>query len=184
MLIELYKPNTCLFRIPKKLVSRWLCLIWFQCSIFIWMTFDSNLIYIFIADAGNHDKIIRENGMFIDTKVVIRSFKSKKERQHTDLKKRDKKTNYVRQHITQIEQHQARSWISNVICHMSWYFCFVFHYDAMWLFTLLILVELMTRRVWRYQRGDRNPYIEEEQTTQWPKDKNTKGQTTIYKTYI
>jgi hypothetical protein len=29
------------------------------------------------------------------------------------------------------------------------------------------------RRVWRYQRGNQNPYIEEEQTTQWPKD--TKG---------
>jgi len=27
--------------------------------------------------------------------------------------------------------------------------------------------------------GNQNPYIEEEQTTQWPK-----GQTTIYKTYI
>jgi len=23
------------------------------------------------------------------------------------------------------------------------------------------------RRVWRYQRGNQNPYIEEEQTTQW-----------------
>jgi hypothetical protein len=28
--------------------------------------------------------------------------------------------------------------------------------------------------------GNQNPYIEEEQTTQWPKEK---GQTTIYKTY-
>ena len=28
-----------------------------------------------------------------------------------------------------------------------------------------------TRRVWRYQRGNQNPYIEEEQTTQWPKEK-------------
>ena len=28
-----------------------------------------------------------------------------------------------------------------------------------------------TRRVWRYQRGNPNPYIEEEQTTQWPKEK-------------
>jgi hypothetical protein len=37
-----------------------------------------------------------------------------------------------------------------------------------------------TRRVGRYQRGNQNPYIEEEQTTQWPKEK---GQTTIYKTY-
>ena len=26
------------------------------------------------------------------------------------------------------------------------------------------------RRVWRYQRGNQNPYIEE-QTTQWPKEK-------------
>jgi hypothetical protein len=51
------------------------------------------------------------------------------------------------------------------------------------------------------QRGNQNLYIEEEQTTQWPnkgviriyiskrtdntmaKRKNTKGQTTIYKTY-
>ena len=27
------------------------------------------------------------------------------------------------------------------------------------------------RRVWRYQRGNLNLYIEEEQTTQWPKEK-------------
>ena len=26
------------------------------------------------------------------------------------------------------------------------------------------------RRVWRYQRGNQNPYIEEEHTTQWPKE--------------
>jgi hypothetical protein len=38
------------------------------------------------------------------------------------------------------------------------------------------------RRVGRYQRGNKNPYIEEEQTTQWPKI-STKGQTTIYKAY-
>jgi hypothetical protein len=29
----------------------------------------------------------------------------------------------------------------------------------------------MLRRVWRYQRGNQNPYIEEEQTTQWLKEK-------------
>jgi hypothetical protein len=29
------------------------------------------------------------------------------------------------------------------------------------------------RRVWRYQRGNQKPYIEEEQTTQWPKDRRT-----------
>jgi hypothetical protein len=30
---------------------------------------------------------------------------------------------------------------------------------------------LFARRVWRYQRDNHNPYIEEEQTTQWPKEK-------------
>jgi len=30
---------------------------------------------------------------------------------------------------------------------------------------------LLLRKVWRYQRGNQNPYIEEEQTTQWPKEK-------------
>jgi len=30
------------------------------------------------------------------------------------------------------------------------------------------------RRVWRYQRGNQNPYIEEEHTTQWPKEKAEK----------
>ena len=29
----------------------------------------------------------------------------------------------------------------------------------------------MVRRVWRYQSGNQNPYIEEGQTTQWPKEK-------------
>jgi hypothetical protein len=38
---------------------------------------------------------------------------------------------------------------------------------------------LILRRVLRYKRSNQNPYIEEEQSTQWPK-----GQTTIYKTYI
>ena len=32
-------------------------------------------------------------------------------------------------------------------------------------------VHICLRRVWRYQRGNQNPYIEEEQTTQWPKEK-------------
>jgi len=32
-------------------------------------------------------------------------------------------------------------------------------------------INLILQRVWRYQRGNQNPYIEEEQTTQWPKEK-------------
>jgi len=37
------------------------------------------------------------------------------------------------------------------------------------------------RKVGRYQRGNQKGYNDEGQTIQLPKDKNTKGQTTIYK---
>jgi hypothetical protein len=30
---------------------------------------------------------------------------------------------------------------------------------------------IFVRRVWRYQMGNHNPYIEKDQTTQWPKEK-------------
>ena len=40
------------------------------------------------------------------------------------------------------------------------------------------VLQIASRRIWRYQRGNQNPYIEG-QTTQWTKEK---GQTTIYKT--
>jgi len=30
---------------------------------------------------------------------------------------------------------------------------------------------ILGRRVWRYQRGNQNPYIAEVQTTQWSKEK-------------
>ena len=32
------------------------------------------------------------------------------------------------------------------------------------------------RRVWRYQKGNQNAYIEKEQTTQWPKQNAQKNQ--------
>jgi hypothetical protein len=34
-----------------------------------------------------------------------------------------------------------------------------------------LVVRIKVRRVWRYQRGNQIPYIEEEQTTYWPKEK-------------
>ena len=45
-----------------------------------------------------------------------------------------------------------------------------------WVPTLTIIYQcrwpfFWWRRAWRYQRGNQNPYIEEEQTTQWPKEK-------------
>jgi len=39
------------------------------------------------------------------------------------------------------------------------------------------------RRVWRYQRGNQNPYFEEEQTTQWLKEKVQKYKQRSTKTY-
>ena len=33
---------------------------------------------------------------------------------------------------------------------------------------------LLHKRVWRYQRDNQNPYIEEEQRPQWPKEKSSK----------
>jgi hypothetical protein len=38
-------------------------------------------------------------------------------------------------------------------------------------------VEVVVKRVWRYQRGNQNPYNEEEQTTQWSKEKVQKDKT-------
>jgi hypothetical protein len=49
-------------------------------------------------------------------------------------------------------------------------------------FSLSLVLRKLSRRVWRYQRGNQNPYIGEEQTTQW--QKSTNGQTMIYKRYV
>jgi hypothetical protein len=40
---------------------------------------------------------------------------------------------------------------------------------------------LNLRRVWRYQRRNQNPYIEEEHTTQWPKEKVQKDKQRLTK---
>ena len=42
---------------------------------------------------------------------------------------------------------------------------------------------LPRRRVWIYQRGNQNPYIEEEQTTQWPKEEHKDKQRSTKDTY-
>jgi hypothetical protein len=36
------------------------------------------------------------------------------------------------------------------------------------------------KRVWRYQKGNQNPCIEEEQTTQWPKEKVQKDKKSLW----
>ena len=40
----------------------------------------------------------------------------------------------------------------------------------------------MIRKVLRYQNVNQKTYIDEEQTTQWTKEKGTKGQSMMYKT--
>jgi hypothetical protein len=53
--------------------------------------------------------------------------------------------------------------------------------------SMFIITRLTTsncsRRVWRYLRGNQNPYIEEEDNTM-ARRKSSKWQTMIYKTYI
>ena len=51
-------------------------------------------------------------------------------------------------------------------------------------FGTMTITTTSVRRVLRYQRGNQNLYIEEEQITQWPNEKSAKGQTTIDKTYL
>ena len=43
-------------------------------------------------------------------------------------------------------------------------------FDILWSFIVFV------RRVWRYQRGNQNPYIEKEQTTKWSKEKVQKDE--------
>ena len=42
--------------------------------------------------------------------------------------------------------------------------------QALCLYKYVYLWIICIRRVWRYQRGNQNPYIEEEQTRQWPQE--------------
>ena len=50
---------------------------------------------------------------------------------------------------------------------------------------VLIVKTTVERRVWRYQSGNQNPFIKEEQTTQWPKEKVQKDKQRYTKhTYI
>jgi hypothetical protein len=46
-------------------------------------------------------------------------------------------------------------------------------------FVTIHIKQFCLRRVWRFQRGNQNPYIEDGLTTQLPKEK---GQTLNYKT--
>ena len=42
--------------------------------------------------------------------------------------------------------------------------------------------EKNVKQIWRYQRGNENMYIEDVQTTQWPKEKQQKEKQHTHKT--
>ena len=63
--------------------------------------------------------------------------------------------------------------IRSILNYVFWYRPWKFKYENQyWIYTTPIMS--IARRVWRYQRGNQNPYIEEEQTTQWQKKKEQK----------
>ena len=63
----------------------------------------------------------------------------------------------------------TKSWILlNLIINVFWGFLFCFDKAE---FRSIGCVTSKLRRVWRYQRDNQNPYIEEKRTTQWPKEK-------------
>ena len=51
------------------------------------------------------------------------------------------------------------------------------HLVVMMISYIIHLVVMVIRRVWRYQRGSQNPYIEEKQTPQWPQEKTKQRST-------
>jgi hypothetical protein len=69
--------------------------------------------------------------------------------------------------------------VCNVSCHVLELSVIVFLFVTfglleilgMTLFELLIEIIYWVGRAWRYQRDNQKPYIEEEQTAQWPKEK-------------
>ena len=72
--------------------------------------------------------------------------------------------------------------VCNVSCHVLELSVIVFLFVTfglleilgMTLFELLIEIIYWVGRAWRYQRDNQKPYIEEEQTAQWPKEKEQK----------
>ena len=65
--------------------------------------------------------------------------------------------------------------------------CFVCYEQSDWsekvIARIYHIIRYLWKRVWRYPRGNQNPYIYEEQTTQWPKEKGQKDKHRSIKHY-
>jgi hypothetical protein len=78
--------------------------------------------------------------------------------------------------LTQIFDFQSNMYNETCLNRTSLGPTFVFGMDRClvytgWMNKDFLYCTFILRRVWRYQRGNQNPYIENEQTTQWPKEK-------------
>ena len=60
-------------------------------------------------------------------------------------------------------------YMKNLLC-FCFCFCFCFFFYQIGPSFLVGNCRVSLWRVWRYQKGNQDPYIEEEQTTQWPKE--------------
>jgi hypothetical protein len=65
--------------------------------------------------------------------------------------------------------------------------CFVCYEQSDWsekvIPRIYHIIRYLWKRVWRYPRGNQNPYIYKEQTTQWPKEKGQKDKHRSIKHY-
>ena len=73
----------------------------------------------------------------------------------------------VEQELLTLPEYQSSLW-SFPRCSMM---LVLLIFSFLCLFMTMVDCFYILRRVWRYQRGNQNPYIEEEQTRQWPKEK-------------
>jgi hypothetical protein len=71
----------------------------------------------------------------------------------------NKHNNFCNKTLFSYRNHKCKRWSQN-------------NQDRRYFRTRVIIQ--CARRAWRYQWGNQNPYIEEEQTTQWPKEKGQK----------
>jgi hypothetical protein len=66
-------------------------------------------------------------------------------------------------------RHLFFTWYTIYVLFSSWVFVTLCSLMCFYDFLQSCLSKLL-RRVWRYQRGNHNPYIEDEYATQWPKE--------------
>ena len=78
-------------------------------------------------------------------------------------------THFIILSCSRTHRHERDSW--KILIYLSRSMTWIHEATIKYTFIPLFYFLQNGWRVWRYQRGNQNPYIEEEQTTQWPKEK-------------